>query len=340
VIDGMHSLSPESQLTRDLDAADAAAEEFGTAFSGYLQRNLGLEERWDEETNSFMYRMKRDSNPLIPADKLESLASMFATKFTVHRSVVIEDLTLDFLRPGHGAVDGCRDLLGWDDRGRAWAMWRSAPGVKTPKLVFRNLVRLSVDLKVVEKALTGSEWDAVRRGGLLRLVRGWFPEQSVEFWCDDVGNDPPSKIIEPCKRSYHFKLDRNMGKERAAHLREKFGEEEWRKACQTAAKRTIQAVKKGAELTAARENAMKRATEHFAMLRARLAARAQAGIDSAAQAKTESKLEETVAALVDDILRNPVITLDTIGVYILSEKPWWDEPDWDPELAARATKRS
>ena len=85
---------------------------------------------------------------------------------------------------------------------------------------------------------------------------------------------------------------------------------------------------------------MKRATEHFAMLRARLAARAQAGIDSAAQAKTESKLEETVAVLVDDILRNPVITLDTIGVYILSEKPWWDEPDWDPEIAARSQKRT
>ena len=71
VIDGMHSLSPQSQLTLDLEAADAAAEDFGTAFSGYLMRNLGLEERWDEETNSFMFRMKRDSNPLLPADKLE-----------------------------------------------------------------------------------------------------------------------------------------------------------------------------------------------------------------------------------------------------------------------------
>ncbi len=338
VIDGMHSLSPQSQLTLDLDAADEAAESFGTAFSGYLQRNLGLEERWDEETNSFMFRMKRDSNPLIPADKLESLASMFATKFSVHRSVVIEDLTLDFLRPGHPAVDGCRDLLAWDDRGRAWAMWRGVPGVKTPKLIFRNFVRVSVDLKAVEKALAEVQWDSVRRGGLLRLVRGWFPEQSVEFWCDDVGNDPPTKVIEPCKKPYHFKADRNMGKERAEHLREKFGEEEWRKACQTAGKRALVAVRKGTDLAAAKEKASKQATDHFAMLRARLAARAQAGIDSDKQAKAEAKLEETIAGLVNDILANPVITLDTIGVYILSEKPWWDDPDWDPELAARAAK--
>ena len=68
-IDGMHSLSPESPLAKDLAAADAAAEDFGKAFSAYLQRNLGLEERWDEDTNSFRFRMKRDTNPLIPADK-------------------------------------------------------------------------------------------------------------------------------------------------------------------------------------------------------------------------------------------------------------------------------
>ena len=338
VIDGMHSLSPQSQLTLDLEAADVAAEGFGTAFSAYLMRNLGLEERWDEETNSFMFRMKRDSNPLLPADKLESLASMFATKFTVHRSVCIEDLTLDFLRPGHPAVDGCRDLLGWDDRGRAWALWRGVPGVKTPKLIFRNLVRVSVDLKAVDKALADVQWDPVRRGGLLRLVRGWFPEQSVEFWCDDVGNDPPAKVIEPCKKTYHFKADRNMGKERAEHLREKFGEADWRKACQTAGKRAIQAVKKGTELLTAKERATKEATEHFAMLRARIAARAQAGIDSASQAEAEAKLEESVALLVHDIIAHPVVVLDTVGVYILSEKPWWDDPDWDPELAARAAK--
>jgi ATP-dependent helicase HepA len=283
--------------------------------------------------------MKRDTNPLIPADKLDSLAGMFATKFTVHRSVVIEDLSLDFLRPGHSAVDGCRELLAWDDRGRAWAMWRSVQGMKTPKVVFRSLVRVEVELRAVEKALAEIEWDSVRRGGLLRLVRSWFPELLVEFWCDDAGNDPSAKLIEACSRPYHYKMDRNMGKERAAHLREKFGEGEWRKFCQTVSKRALQAVKKGADLTTARERAQKAATEHFSMLRARLKARQQAGIDSAAQAKAEAKLEETIGSLVNEILAAPAITLDTVGAYVLSEKPWWDEPDWDPELAVRSQKR-
>jgi ATP-dependent helicase HepA len=339
VIDGMHSLSPESPLTKDLAAADAAAEQFGTAFSAYLQRNLGLDERWDEETNSLTYRMKRDADPLIPADKLDSLAAMFATKFSVHRTVTIEDLALDFLRPGHPAVDGCRALLEWDDRGRAWAMWRSAAGVKTPKIVFRMMVRVAVDLRAVETALAEADWDAIRRGGLLRLVRGWFPEMVCDFWCDEVGNDPAAKTIEVCERPYHYKLDRNLGKERAVQLREKFGEADWRKYCQTAAKRAVSAVRKMAEFNTAREQALKSAEEHFALLRARLKARQQAGIDSASQAKAETKLEETLSKLVGEILGSPVVALDTLGAYVLSEKPWWDEPDWDPELAKRSGKK-
>ena len=335
VIDGMHSLSPESALSRDLIAADAAAEDFGKAFSAYLQRNLGLEERWDEDTNSFRFRMKRDSNPLIPADKLDSLAAMFAVQFSVHRGVVIEDLTLHFLRPGHSAVDGCRDLLAWDDRGRAWAMWRHAPGIKKPTLVFRALVQVNVDLAAVEKALAEFAWDMIRRGSLLRLVRGWFPEFVAELWLDEHGDAANEKLIELCKPQYHYKMDRNLGKERAAQVREKFGEKEWRKSCEGSGKKAVATVTKGDALKSAREKAQQAASAHFALLRARLKARAQAGIDSAAQAKAETKNLEDIEQLVGGILANPVIRLDTLGAYVLGDKPWWPEPDWDPGLAVR-----
>ena len=160
----------------------------------------------------------------------------------------------------------------------------------------------------------------------------------AEFWCDDVGNDPPAKVIEVCTRPYHYKMDRNLGKERAAQIREKFGENEWQKFCQTAGKRSLAAVKKLPEFVAAKTQAQTNADEHFAMMRARLKARQQAGIDSAAQANADAKLEETLASLVSGILAAPVITLDTLGAYVLSDKPWWPEPDWDPELASRAKR--
>ena len=80
------------------------------------------------------------------------------------------------------------------------------------------------------------------------------------------------------------------------------------------------------------------ASMHFSLLRARLQARQQAGIDSAAQAKAEAKSLADLEELVAGVLANPGIRLDTIGAYVLGEKPWWPEPDWEPGLAVRPRK--
>jgi ATP-dependent helicase HepA len=70
VIDGMHSLSPNSPLCRDLAQADAEADDFGRALSLYLQENAGLRQRWDEENNSFSFALPQRRHPLIPVDRL------------------------------------------------------------------------------------------------------------------------------------------------------------------------------------------------------------------------------------------------------------------------------
>jgi hypothetical protein len=236
-------------------------------------------------------------------------------------------------------VDGCRELLAWDDRGRAWAMWRHAPGTKQPKLVFRALVQVSVDLAAVEKALAEFTWDTIRRGALLRLVRGWFPEFVAELWLDEHGDAASEKLTELCKPPYHYKMDRNLGKERAVQVRAKFGEKEWRKSCESAANKSIATVTKGDVLKTAREKAQHAAAAHFALLRARLKARRQAGIDSAAQTNAEVRNLTDLEELVVGILANPVIRLDTLGAYVLCEKPWWPEPDWEPGLSSTRQRR-
>src|SRR5204863_10078273 len=129
----------------------------------------------------------------------------------------------------------------------------------------------------------------IRRGSLLRLVRGWFPEFIAELWLDEHGDDADGKLIDFCKPPYHYKMDRNLGKERAAQVREKFGEKEWRKSCEASGKKAVATVTKGDALKSTRDKAQQAAAAHFALLRARLKARAQAGIDSAAQAKAETK---------------------------------------------------
>ena len=268
VIDGMHTLSAESPLCRDLALADAGADEFTCALTSYLKANVGLREWWDEETNSFTYGLPRDFAPLIPVDRLEALARVFNARFTVHRSVAIEDFKLQFLRPGHPGIDGCRELLAWDDRGRAFAMWRHFPGAKHVKLTFRCTVHVSVELERVRTALEESDWDALARGGLLRLVRGWFPDFISELFLDEKGKQASATIIEACCRPYDNRIDVNLGKERTAHLRAAFGVKTWRELCAGARELAIESVSAGEEFRSAREQAQRAAVEHFGMLSA------------------------------------------------------------------------
>lgn len=325
VIDGLHSLSAESPLCRDLASADVGADEFARALTSYLKANVGLRQWWDEETNSFTYGLPRDFTPLIPVDRLEALARVFNARFTVHRSVAIEDFQLQFLRPGHPGIDGCRELLAWDDRGRAFAMWRHFPGATHVKLVFRCTAHVSVELERVHAALEESDWDALACGGLLRMVRGWFPDFIAELFLDEKGKQAQPTIIEACRRPYDNRIDVNLGKERAAHLRAAFGVKTWRELCNSAREHAIESVSTGEELKSSREQAERAAVEHFGMLNARINARRQAGIEGNQQATAALKHEKALEKLVMQILAEPIVRLDTIGAYLLSEKPFWEE---------------
>jgi ATP-dependent helicase HepA len=238
--------------------------------------------------------------------------------------VAIEDFSLQFLRPGHPSVDACRELLGWDDRGRAFAMWRPLPGAKHLRIAFRCMVHVSVDLDPVRATLEENQWDAIHQGGLLRMVRGWFPEFITELFVDENGAIPPAAVVEACRRPYDNRVDRNLGKERAAYVREALGTKTWRDMCISVAEKTLNAVRDGEELARAREHAQREATEYFTLMHARIGARMQAEIKSAKQAALQQ--EEAIENLVQKILTSPVVRLDTIGAYFLSEKPFWNQP--------------
>ncbi|MBN8460097.1 MAG: hypothetical protein J0M04_19895 [Verrucomicrobia bacterium] len=324
VIDGMHSLSPNSSLYRDLAEADRDAENLGKALTHYLKENVGLKQWWDENDNSFTFRLPRDMDPIIPADRLETLAQLCNAPFTVYRSVAIEDFSLQFLRPGHPCVEGCRELLAWDDRGRSFAMWRQMTGAKHLRVAFRCIVHVSVDLAIVRSALEEERWDAIRCGGLLRLARGWFPEFLAESFVDEHGALQTAAIVETCRKPYN-QHDKSLGKDRARHIREAFGANTWHEMCLSAAESVLTAVREGEELARACAQAQFEASEHFALVHTRTGARQQAGIENTIQAVAALEEEKMIEKLVGKILANPVVRLDTIGAYFLSEQPFWSQ---------------
>jgi ATP-dependent helicase HepA len=328
VIDGVHFISSDSVLCRDLDAADNRADAFGEALTNYLRENIGLKQWWNEDDNSFTFRLPRDKDPIIPVECLQPLVGLFNEPFTVYRAVAIEDFSLQFLRPGHPSVDGCRDLLAWDDRGRAFAMWRQTQGFQNVRVIFRIIVHAKVDLFSVEELLDLSVWDEIRRGSLLRMVRGWFAEFMDEVFLDENGESAVAEIVKLCRRPYS-KVDVNLGKERAEYIRSALGEKSWQKMSRSAGERAIELVKSGELLAKRRDAALSLAAEHFAMIRTRLAARAHLGIESGTTTKEADAEEKVAQSLIEQMLAHPTLRIDTIGAYFLSDKPFWEEKHWD-----------
>jgi hypothetical protein len=155
------------------------------------------------------------------------------------------------------------------------------------------------------------------------LVRAWFPEFIHECFVDEQGASPSAGIVELCRRRYDHDVDVNLGKERAAFVREVLGARTWHEMCAITATGVLETVGQSRELERARARAQSEAKDYFALLRTRLGARRQAGLDSTRQAEAESENGRRMETLVTELLARPAIRMNAIGAYFLSESPFW-----------------
>jgi ATP-dependent helicase HepA len=182
----------ESSVWKSLEAGDEEESEFGDALGSYLDDNLGLKLRRGNagpgRVGSVMqFGLHRYSDPLIPVTMLGPVGALAGRTSTVTRTLATADPVLDFLRPGHPLVEELRRLADWDERGQAFALWRKAPGVPTPVLVFRLGIQSFVDLGPVQQQIRDLGWDAVSSASLLRLIAGWFPPHYYRLFVDVDG---------------------------------------------------------------------------------------------------------------------------------------------------------
>lgn len=324
VIDGMHSLSLNSPLCNDLAQADEEATKFGDSLVGYLQKNVGLREHWNEENNSISFKLKKNESPIIPVDQINPLAAMLNKPSTFYRNVAVEDADLQFLRPGHRSVSACRDLLSWDDRGRAFAMWRYVEGQSHLKTIFRCLVNAHADISPLTTNLKSAGWDSLHCGGLHRMIVGWFPEFITELFLDEEGNPANGPLSELCKHPYRPNTDVNLGKERAEYVRKEVGSATWHNWCTSAAEAALRNVSASDDLNRRRETALNEALQHFALTRTRLSARNRAGIDTEKQTNRALEYQKELEDIVVKAINKPAIRLDTIGAYLFSSKKFWE----------------
>ena len=320
-IDGMGRVAISTTLVQNLRQADRVAPELQRALAIYLKESVGLRQSWREEDNTIVFSLPRDESPRIPSERLSGLQQMLNRPVTTLRQVAVESFATEFLRPGHPAITGCEELLSWDDRGRAYAVWRPCAQFEVPRVVFRCFVRVSPDLQSVRSLLEAQQWDAIERGGLLRMLAGWMGEFWEELVLDVEGVPVDEAIAVHCRLPYQKPRDQSLGKERAVRVRTEFGAETWGTWCRTVAEVAVERVKRLPQTTERCQQGVEAATRHFALVRARLGARQVGQWENADAIASELARQQQVEELALIALGHPAFSLDTIGGYVLSARP-------------------
>jgi ATP-dependent helicase HepA len=319
VIDGLHlGEVGNSALWRGLKAADEGARTFQEALAQYVKGSVGLdytEVRHGEKIRFFRNRKREE---IVPADRVSELQSYFEVDCTTDRELANLEPDLPFLRPGNPFADAVARLAEWDDRGRAWAFWRRAPG-REPRLVFRLNVRVGARLDELARGLDQRRGDAVARAATLRLVGSWFSPQFHDLFLNSLGDSQPEAVVKLCVPAYD-KRDVNLGAAKARILHELVGETRWGATCREVADKALSKVRASTTFLAAIARAERSAEEHFAMTFARQNARAQRAVDPPAALAADLAAEEGFRASVAELIANPSVLIDSIGIYVLSEQ--------------------
>jgi len=204
-------------------------------------------------------------------------------------------------------------------------MWRHVPTIEHPRVVFRCIVLAHAEVEPIRQKLASTIATPQGSGALIRMASGWFPDNVSELFFDEQGQPVLDSISAICKSPYNKDTDLNLGKDRAAFVREQFGIHTWRTWCEAVASSAINNVASSQELHKKRDSAIAQASEHFALMRARLNSRQRAGIESQDQVEQSRIALKEVEEAIRTALANPKLRLDSIGAYILSAKPFWEQ---------------
>ena len=323
VIDGLRLTEKVgSNLRENLDTIDIEAKNFSKSLKFYLERNLKFKLWWLTD-DVFTYKI--NDEPLLPVFKLEKLIRDLQYPTTHHRELANKNSDLKLLRPGCSSLISIQEVLSWDDRGRVFAMWRRAKQILEPKIIFRVINKIELNRDKIEGLKNIYGWDKISQNGLIRLISSWLPESIVELFLDEKKHGAADEFKQLCLPTYRSsKSDTNLGGIRSIFLRNLFTGEAWPRLCNDIGKASLDLVVASDKFKLMKATALTKARRHFDLLSAQLEARANSGIEEEVSIRRELDEQKTLFSTILDMIEKPQLSIDTVGVYVFSETPFWE----------------
>ncbi|WP_066425750.1 protein DpdE [Anabaena sp. 4-3] len=234
------------QTFADLDNYDACHLEIKQAIEGWLCDVLAFKPI--NNPNSLeMRRYQPTTRTLVPINELKSrFANSYLEQFaTYKRRVANQNPGIKLLRIGEPLVESVSNYMAWDDRGQAFAIWRTDPswdaGEGMEWFGFRCNYLIEANLTFVQQVLIDYKLDSSLDTILKRRVDALLPPTVKTIFID--ARYEPMSIVEDeillniLERPYQNKTsnhrrDYNLAKERLAILDNFVDASKWRNLCE------------------------------------------------------------------------------------------------------------
>jgi ATP-dependent helicase HepA len=268
-------------------------------------------------------------NTLLPTAMTSTLEDLQPGNGTFDRSLACESHDLQLFRLGDPFIDAVARLVQWDDRGRAYAMWRHLNGLGEDFVAtfFEVDYLVSADPVPLRKALANANWPMSAEKPLLRQADAWFPpSRQVLFINSSMRVEQREVVINALRRPYlaHDKggSDYNLRPSRLWAVDEILSSDRWKAQCVEVRDIAEARIRNHGgfkdQCRAASERAsqeLERRTEQL-----RQAIRLQRDISSATFSAQEERIESersVYTALIEGLSR-PMTVVDAIGLVVLS----------------------
>jgi len=320
-----------TQYFQEIDNYDAKHLEIKQSIEGWICEALGFKPI--NNPNSLEVRCYQPTmRTLVPVDDLKTrFANSYLDQFgTYNRRVANQNSGIKLFRIGEGLVEALSSYIDWDDRGQAFAMWRTDvswdAGEGMEWFGFRCNYVVEANLNIAKQVLIDDQLDSSKYKILQRRVDALFPPIIETIFID--GRYEPICIVEdegllnilrrPYKdRNSNQGRDYNLAKDRLGIIDNFVDASKWQNFC-------YQARNTSRELLSTRPDFMelceryanaaeKKLGNRVEQLRLRLNRQSWDHALSV-ELETESALNAAILAGIQE----PQIRLDSVGFMIVS----------------------
>ena len=335
-LDAIEQSQEDLDLFDSLDGIENGWQAWSSAANGWVSDGLGalrFNRVSDEARQGVVtYRLsppyeepRQENMPLIPWDRLrDRFMGLVDRPGCYQRETSLKYPGVRLFRIGEPFITAVDDFTHWDDRGRAFMFWRTdtswAGGA--PLLAFRFDYVVEANSTPLQEFLNRRS-ESLDIAALKRKADSFFTPFVTTIWLD-IHQDAieSADLVALLSRPYSPRSgDVNLSGSRAEAIRRFVGADAWAALCRKSREQSESIVRDRTELANRIKGAVNGATRRRSIVTQQLRARAtDSGSQLALASLRELDIEATLMDSVVSAVKAPVITLDTVGLIVLSSR--------------------